>query len=81
MYAGIKKRFYSPHMASKIATTIKTCAPFKNNILHLLKMANYMRAFLAREPLVSIGVDILGPLPKLNSRRIILLVITGCFLS
>lgn len=40
-----------------------------------------MQLFLAREPLVSIDVDILRPLPRPESGRIFLLVITDRFIK
>lgn len=79
MCAKLRRRFYWPQMAADVNITVRNCSECASNRLQLRNLTNSMKLFPTREPLVSIGIDILGPLPKAKSGKRFLLVITYRF--
>lgn len=62
-----------------VNATVTNCSEFCRIQLQLRKCTNPLKLFTAKEPLVSVGIYILGPLPKAKSERRFLLFITDGF--
>ena len=79
MYYHIRRIYYWPNMAADIAATVRNCAPCARNRVKFRKHTNHLKLFPAEEPLHAISMDILGPLPRTERGKRILLVITDRF--
>ena len=76
MYHALRRKYYWPHLAADVASTVRggrTCAM---NRVKLRKHLNRLRLFPATRPPESLVIDILGPLPKTKAGKRFLLVIT-----
>lgn len=79
IYATLKNPFYWARMSEYVANTKKTFATFARNRIKMRKRTNPIKLFYVLEPLVSISADILGPLTKYKSGRLLFLVINERF--
>ena len=79
MYYILRRMYYWPHMAVDVAATVRNCLHCAKNRVRSRKTLNRLKLFPATAPLESIGIDILGPLPKSKKGRKYLLVITDRF--
>lgn len=66
-------------MAADIIQTVRTCQHCAKNRIRLIKRSNPMKLFPATEPLESVAMDLLGPLPKTKKGNQYILVITDRF--
>ena len=76
LYYHIRKVYYWPHLPADVAATVRNCPSCARNRVKLRRHTNYLKLFTATKPFDSIGIGILGPLPR--SKRF-LLVITDRF--
>ena len=81
MYYILTRTYYWPHMAVAVAATVRNCLNCAKNRVRVRKTLNRLKLFPATSPLESIGIDILGPLPKSKKGRKYLLVITDRFIK
>lgn len=79
MYAKIRGEDYYSQRAGDVTTTVRRCGKCARNIFQQRKSTNPLQMFPVREPLVSVAIDILGPLTKSKSGRRFLLIITDRF--
>lgn len=66
-------------MSAYIWSTVCNCHQCARNRLRLHTNTNSLKLFPTKEPLQSLGIDLLGPLTKTKHRNQFLLVTTGCF--
>ena len=79
MYYALRREYYWPHLAADVAATVRGCRTCAMNRVKLRKQLNRLRLFPATRPLESLAIDILGPLPKTETGKRFLLVITDPF--
>ena len=79
MYQPLRRRYYWPHSAADVTTTVRGCRTCAMNRVKLRKHLNRLKLFPATRPLESLSIDILGPLPKAKGGKQYLLVITDRF--
>lgn len=79
LHKRLRRTYYWPQMAADTATTVRECVSCSKNRIRLIKQVNPMRLFPPSEPLESVAMDILGPLPKSKSGSQFILVITDRF--
>ena len=79
IYYALRHEYYWPHLAADVTSTVRGCRTCAMNRVKLRKHLNRLRLFPATRPLESLGVDILGPLPKTKTGKQFLLVITDRF--
>lgn len=79
MLEAIRHTWYWPQMSVDVVTRVQNCPFCANNILRLRKRTNPMKLFPARQPLESVGIDILGTFPRTTVANRFLLVITKRF--
>ena len=66
-------------MASDIMHTVRSCPSCAKNRIRLIRKSNPMKLFPATEPLESVAMDLLGPLPPSKSGNRHILVMTDRF--
>ena len=64
MYYTMRQRFYWPHMAADIQSTVRNCHACAKNRIRLRKRSNPLKTFPATVPLRHVSIDILGALKK-----------------
>ena len=79
MHRRLRRKFYWPHMAADVATTVHECESCAKNRIRLMKQANKLKLFPATTPLECVAIDILGPLPKSKDGYRFILVVTDRF--
>ena len=79
MYYNIRLHYYMPHLAADVAATVRNCASCAKNRVRLRRRKNLLKLFPATRPMESVGIDILGPLPKSKRGKRFLLVISDRF--
>ena len=76
LHRRLWRKFYWPHMAADVATTVHECESCAKNRIRLMKQANKLKLFPATTPLECVAIDILGPLPKSKDGYHFILVVT-----
>lgn len=79
MYEKFRQKYHWPQMASDVAATVSNLWGCARNSLQLRKLTNPLKLVQDSEPIVSVGIDILGPLATSKGGRIFLLVVTDQF--
>ena len=79
MYFALRREYYWPHLAADVAATVRGCRTCPMNRVKLRTHLNRLRLFPATQPLESLAIDILGPLPKTKAGKQFLLAITDRF--
>ena len=79
MYYTLRQFYYWPSMAADVYNTVRNCHHCARNRIRLKKKTNPLALFPATQPLRSVCIDILGPLPKTKAGMRFLLVITDRF--
>lgn len=64
MLEGVRRNWYWTQMAAEIFVTLQNFPKCAKNHLRLRKSTNPLNIFLSIQPLESVGIDILGPLPR-----------------
>lgn len=76
---NLRRRYYCPQKAADVNASVLNTGECSRTRLQLLKRTNQLKLFRAKSPLISVGIDILGPLPKANWGRRFLLLISDRF--
>lgn len=79
MLARLHRTYYWPLMYADIATNVRFCPHCTRNRLGLIRRQKPMRLFPARQPLESVAIDLLGPLPKTKARDRFIIVMGDRF--
>ena len=79
MYYTMRQRFYWPHMAADIQSTVRNCHACAKNRIRLRKRTNPLKTFPATVPLRHVSIDILGALKKTKRGNRWILVMTDRF--
>ena len=75
----MRQRFYWPHMAADIQSTVRNCHACAKNRIRLRKRTNPLKTFPATVPLRHVSIDILGALKKTKRGNRWILVMTDRF--
>ena len=79
LHHRLSRSYYWPQMAADVATTVRECSACAKNRLRLIRNTSPMLLFPATNPLESVAIDILGPLPKSKRGFRFILVIADRF--
>lgn len=64
MLQTLRRMCYWPKMSADIGATVRECYEGENKMLSLHKRTNPLQLFPATQPLESVGIYLLGPLPN-----------------
>jgi transposase InsO family protein len=76
MFQTMRKTFFWPRIAEDVYETVRQCDLCARNRISEKRKTNPLKLFPANEPLESISMDILGPLPRTKHANRFSLVIS-----